>query len=130
MHRHRAMGCDYKQYHESTWAAVGGYGYFAPGRVAMDEQRERVMTDAARWRHIASSESAGGQAPQQSPRQFLRDLVIDFAAGVRHWGPTTALLRVNLTCCGWVGHSRSAQGRRRRPASPHGPASAAGTRRS
>ena len=47
MYLHESRGRDYQKRREATWVAVTGYGHLAPGRLAMDEQRERIMTEAA-----------------------------------------------------------------------------------
>ena len=84
MHLHESRGRDYQKCREATWVAVEGYGHLAPGRVAMDEQRQRIMTEAAHGRLMASPESASGrQSPRQSPGQFLRHLLIVIDARLR-----------------------------------------------
>jgi hypothetical protein len=80
----RSRGTDFSTRRETTWVALEGYRYFAPGRVAMDEQRERVMTEAAQWRLIAAPESADErQSLRQTWHQFLGDLLIVIAARIR-----------------------------------------------
>ena len=44
-----SSGTDFSKQRETTWVALEGYGYLAPGRVAMDEQRERVWEF---WRRV------------------------------------------------------------------------------
>jgi hypothetical protein len=84
MHRQGSRGCDYQKRQETTWAAVGGYGYFAPGRVAMDEHRERVMIESAQWRLLPSAKAAGRwTSPWQRSRQFIGDLSHGIEARLR-----------------------------------------------
>ncbi len=96
MHRQRATGGDYQKRRETTWAALG-YGYFAPGRVAMDEQRARAMTEAAHSRLLASPESAGGRwSPRQSSPLLLGHLLFVIRARCRRmhaYGATIAAWR-------------------------------------
>lgn len=101
MHRHGSTSCDYQKRQETTWAAVGGYGYLAPGRVAMDEHRERVMTEAAQRRLLPSAKAAGRwTSPWQCARQFVGDLSHGIEARLRQvhaCGVTITVLRKSGT---------------------------------
>jgi hypothetical protein len=75
MDSHGSRGTDFYTRRETTWAALEGYGYLAPSRVAMDEQRERVMTEAAHRRLCASPDPAGRHSRWQNPCRFLGNLL-------------------------------------------------------
>ncbi|SRR5687767_446734 len=83
MHGQGATGRNYTKRREATWVAVAGYGYFAPGRVAMDEQREWVMTAVAHQRLVVSPDPIGRHAARQSPCQFLGDRLELVVARIR-----------------------------------------------
>lgn len=83
MHRYEAKGA-YQKRREATWVALGGYGHLAPGRVAMDEQRERVMTEAANGRLLASRVPAGErESPRRSVRRRLSDVLMVIGVWLR-----------------------------------------------
>ena len=83
MHRQGAAGGDYQKRRETTWAALG-YGCFAPGRVAMDEYRERVMAETARSRFLVPPESAEGRRSAGSaPFPMLGRLFVFFQGRFR-----------------------------------------------
>jgi hypothetical protein len=83
MHGQGATGRSDTKRREATWAAVGGYGYFAPGRVAMDEQRVRAMTAAAHQRLLVSPDPTGRHSAWQSSCQFLGDRLQRVSARIR-----------------------------------------------
>jgi hypothetical protein len=98
-----ATGWNDTKRREATWVVVAGYGYFAPGRVAMDEQRERVMTAAAHRRLLAFPGSTGRRSSSLSRRHFLSDLLRAIEARARQMqacGTTIAVLRKTTACSG------------------------------
>jgi hypothetical protein len=59
MDLHESRGRDYQKRREATWVAVTGHGHLAPGRLAMDEQRKRIMIEASHRRLLASWAEVG-----------------------------------------------------------------------
>ena len=93
MYLHGSRGNDSYKRRETTWVALEGYGYLAPGRVTMDEQRERVMAEGAQRRLLALSDSAGEQPSSwQRARQRLGDLVMVFRGTLRQRYASTAVI--------------------------------------
>jgi hypothetical protein len=103
MYAHGSRGNDCSKRRETTWVALEGYGYLAPGRVAMDEQRERVMAEGAQRRLLALSDSAGERPSSwQRVRQRLGDLVIVFRGTLRRRCAATAVTaELHETSAGW-----------------------------
>ena len=83
MHGQGGTGWNYRKRHGATWTAVGGYGYFGPGRVAMDEQLERVMIEAAHRRLLMPPNPTGRRIALQTPGQFLGDPLQRASARIR-----------------------------------------------
>jgi hypothetical protein len=93
MDSHGSRGNDFSKRRETTWVSLEGYGYFAPGRVAMDEQRQRVMAEGAQRRRLATSEPASKRpSPWQRARQRLGDLVMVFGGTLRQRCASTAVI--------------------------------------
>jgi len=85
MDLHESRGRDYQKRREATWIAVTGYGHLAPGRLAMDEQRERIMTEAAHRRLLAPWAEAGEQErPPLNARHCLNDVLMLIPARLHH----------------------------------------------
>ena len=103
MYSHGSRGNDSYKRRETTWVALEGYGYLAPGRVAMDEQRERVMAEGSQRRLLASLEPASERPSSwQRVRQRLGDLVMVFRGTLRQrYASTAVIAELHETSAGW-----------------------------
>jgi hypothetical protein len=54
----RSRGQSFGARREATWIAIVEYRCLAPARIAMDETRERVLTEAAQTRLLSPATSA------------------------------------------------------------------------
>ena len=86
MHLQESRRCDYQKRREAVLDAVVGYGYLAPGRLAMDEQRERMIAEGVHKRLMVTADSADArQSLQQSVRSRLKEVLVSVGVDLRRW---------------------------------------------